>query len=194
MFEIFYPYEYVESVFSIDYKKLIKLGYKGLIFDIDNTLVHHGEDSTREVDELFKKIQNMGLKTIILSNNSEKRVKKFLENIDSLYIFDAQKPKKINYLKSIDMLELNKNEVVVIGDQIFTDIFGANKSGISSILVKYLRKSESEKIGKKRRVEKFILNFYKKNNFKEISIRKNYYSEPTENAIIMKLEVNVNNE
>lgn len=163
MFEIFYPYEYVESVFSIDYKKLIKLGYRGLIFDIDNTLVHHGEDSTREVDELFKKIQNMGLKTIILSNNSEKRVKKFLENIDSLYIFDAQKPKKINYLKSIDMLKLNKNEVVVIGDQIFTDIFGANKSGISSILVEYLRKSENEKIGKKRRVEKFILNFYKKN-------------------------------
>ena len=163
MFEIFYPYEYVESVFSIDYKKLIKLGYKGLIFDIDNTLVHHGEDSTREVDELFKKIQNMGLKTIILSNNSEKRVKKFLENIDSLYIFDAQKPKKINYLKSIDMLKLTKNEVVVIGDQIFTDIFGANRSGISSILVKYLRKSKSEKIGKKRRVEKFILNFYKKN-------------------------------
>ena len=123
MFEIFYPYEYVESVFSIDYKKLIKLGYKGLIFDIDNTLVHHGEDSTREVDELFKEIQNMGLKTIILSNNSERRVKKFLENIDSLYIFDAQKPKKINYLKSIDMLKLNKNEVVVVGDQIFTDIF-----------------------------------------------------------------------
>ena len=163
MFEIFYPYEYVESVFSIDYKKLIKLGYKGLIFDIDNTLVHHGEDSTREVDELFKEIQNMGLKTVILSNNSEKRVKKFLENIDSLYIFDAQKPKKINYLKSIDMLKLNKNEVVVIGDQIFTDIFGANRSGISSILVEYLRKSENEKIGKKRRVEKFILNFYKKN-------------------------------
>ena len=163
MFEIFYPYEYVESVFSIDYKKLIKRGYKGLIFDIDNTLVHHGEDSTREVDELFKEIQNMGLKTVILSNNSERRVKKFLENIDSLYIFDAQKPKKINYLKSIDMLELNKNEVVVVGDQIFTDIFGANRSGISSILVKYLRKSESEKIGKKRRVEKFILNFYKKN-------------------------------
>ena len=165
MFEIFYPYEYVESVFSIDYKKLIKLGYKGLIFDIDNTLVHHGEDSTREVDELFKEIQNMGLKTVILSNNSERRVKKFLENIDSLYIFDAQKPKKINYLKSIDMLELNKNEVVVVGDQIFTDIFGANRSGISSILVKYLRKSESEKIGKKRRVEEWEI-FKKRKEYK----------------------------
>jgi len=46
MFRLFYPYEYVESVFTIDYNKLYSLGYRGIIFDIDNTLVHHGEDST----------------------------------------------------------------------------------------------------------------------------------------------------
>ena len=80
MLKKFYPYEYVESVFSIDYQKLYDKGYKGVIFDIDNTLVHHGEDSTREVDELFKIIQNIGLKTLVLSNNNEARVKKFLEN------------------------------------------------------------------------------------------------------------------
>ena len=90
MLKIFYPYEYVESVFSIDYKKLYEKGYRGLIFDIDNTLVHHGEDSTREIDELFKEVQKIGFKTLVLSNNSEKRVQKFLENIDSLYIHDAK--------------------------------------------------------------------------------------------------------
>ena len=63
MLKKFYPYEYVESVFSIDYQKLYDKGYKGVIFDIDNTLVHHGEDSTREVNELFKVIQNIGLKS-----------------------------------------------------------------------------------------------------------------------------------
>ena len=78
MLKIFYPYEYVESVFSIDYKKLYEKGYRGLIFDIDNTLVHHGEDSTREIDELFKEVQKIGFKTLVLSNNSEKRVQKFL--------------------------------------------------------------------------------------------------------------------
>ena len=122
MLKILYPYEYVESVFSIDYKKLYDNGFRGIIFDIDNTLVHHGDDSTKEIDELFKKIQDIGFKTIILSNNGEKRVKKFLNNIDSLYICNAQKPKVTNYLKAVEMMKIKKEEAIFIGDQIFTDI------------------------------------------------------------------------
>ena len=163
MLKIFYPYEYVESVFSIDYKKLYEKGYRGLIFDIDNTLVHHGEDSTREIDELFKEVQKIGFKTLVLSNNSEKRVQKFLENIDSLYIHDAKKPSVPNYLKSLEMLNLKKKETVVIGDQVFTDVLGANRSGIASILVKYMDKGNEIKIGKRRQLEKIILGFYKRN-------------------------------
>ena len=53
MFKKFYPYEYVESVFSIDYNKLYNKGYRGIIFDIDNTLVPHGTDSTKKIDDLF---------------------------------------------------------------------------------------------------------------------------------------------
>ena len=56
MFKKFYPYEYANSVFDVDYKELYNKGYKGIIFDIDNTLVHHGDDSTKEVDELFREI------------------------------------------------------------------------------------------------------------------------------------------
>lgn len=163
MFKIFYPYEYVKNVFSIDYDKLYSKGYRGLIFDIDNTLVHHGDDSTDEVDELFKYIQQIGFKTIILSNNSEERVKRFLKNINSPYIYDAKKPDTLNYLKAIEKLGLKKEEAAVIGDQIFTDIWGANKSGIPSILVEYLRKENETKIGKKRQIEKIILMFYKRN-------------------------------
>ena len=105
MLKIFYPYEYVERVFSIDYKKLYGKGDRGLIFDIDNTLVHHGEDSTREIDKLFKDVQKIGFKTLVLSNNSEnseKRIQKFLENIDSLYIHDAKK-------KNLQKLKKKKN-------------------------------------------------------------------------------------
>ena len=54
MISQFYPYEYADSVFFIDYNKLYNKGFRGIIFDIDNTLVHHGDDSTHEVDELFK--------------------------------------------------------------------------------------------------------------------------------------------
>ncbi len=160
MFRMFYPYEYEESVFTIDYEKLYKLGYRGVIFDIDNTLVHHGEDSTPEVDELFKQIHKTGLKTILLSNNNVERIERFLLNIDSMYIPDADKPNVANYFKAVEMLGLPKNEVVFIGDQVFTDIYGANKSGIASILVKFMRYATETKIGKKRTVEKVILKFY----------------------------------
>lgn len=82
----YFPYEYVEDVFSIDYKRLYEKGYRGLVFDIDNTLVPHGADSTKEVDDLFVRIHETGLKTLLLSNNSEARIKRFLANIDTLYI------------------------------------------------------------------------------------------------------------
>lgn len=163
MFKMFYPYEYVESVFSIDYNKLYGKGYKAIIFDIDNTLVHHGEDSTKEVDELFQMIHNIGFKTLLLSDNGEERIKRFIKNIDSPYIHNANKPKKANFLKSIEILDIKKEEAVYIGDQIFKDIYGANKSGIDNILVKYMRYSDETKIGIRRNLEKIILKFYEIN-------------------------------
>lgn len=163
MLKNFYPYEYVDSVFSLDYNKLYNKGYRGIIFDIDNTLVHHGENSTKEIDNLFKTIQNIGFKTLILSNNNENRVKRFLSNISSLYICSAEKPKTTNYLKAVEMLDLEKEEVIFIGDQIFTDILGANRSGLANILVKYIRKENESKIGKRRRLENIILKFYYRN-------------------------------
>ena len=80
MFKAFYPFAYVESVFSIDYKKLFNKGYRGIVFDIDNTLVPHGADSTKETDELFRNIQKIGLKTLLLSNNDEERIRRFIKN------------------------------------------------------------------------------------------------------------------
>ena len=167
MFKIFYPCEYVESVFSIDYNKLYNKGYRGIIFDIDNTLVPHGNDSTQEIDELFTEIHNLGLKTLLLSNNGEKRIKKFNENINSLYICNSDKPKVGNYLKAIEMLNIKKEEAKFIGDQIFTDILGANRSRIDNILVKYIGYYKKEKKGIRRNIEKIILKFYALNkNYK----------------------------
>ena len=165
MLKIFYPYEYVDNVFIIDYNKLYNNGYRGIIFDVDNTLVHHGEDSTAEIDELFKEIQNIGFKTLLLSNNGEKRIKSFLKNIDSLYICNAQKPKKDNYLKALKMMDIKKEEAIFVGDQLFTDILGANRSGIASILVKFIQKTDEVYIGKKRKLEKIILQFYNKSKY-----------------------------
>lgn len=163
MLKKLYPYKYVDSVFSIDFNQLYQNGYRGIIFDIDNTLVHHGDDSTKEIDELFKNIQKIGFKTLVLSNNGEDRVKRFLKNIESLYICNAQKPKKVNYKKALNMMNLSKNEVIFVGDQIFTDILGANRSGIPNILVKFIHEENETNFGKRRKLENIILKYYKKN-------------------------------
>jgi HAD superfamily phosphatase (TIGR01668 family) len=161
MFKLFYPHEYVESVFSIDYEKLYQKGYRGIVFDIDNTLVPHGADSTPEVDEFFTVLHSLGFQTLLLSNNDEPRIRRFLKNIDSLYICDAEKPKTDNYLKAVRKMQLKKEEIVFVGDQIFTDILGANRSGIDNILVKFIGYDTETKLGIRRRLERIILTCYR---------------------------------
>lgn len=160
MLRLFYPCEYVDSVFAIDYQKLYDKGYRAVIFDIDNTLVHHGKDSTPAVDDLFRRIHATGLKTLLLSNNSEERILRFLRNIESLYICDARKPRKPGYLKAVEMLGVSIEETVFVGDQVFTDILGANLAGMDSILVAYIRRPGETKIGIRRNLEKIILKCY----------------------------------
>ena len=158
---LLFPFEYVDSVFSIDYKKLFDKGYKGIIFDIDMTLVPHGADSTKEIDELFKTIHKIGLQTLLLTNNSEERVKRFTKNIDTLYLADADKPNPEGYLKAVSMMGIQKEDTIFIGDQIFIDIYGANKCSIANILVKYVTAEVETKIGIRRNLEKIILKLYR---------------------------------
>lgn len=160
MFRRFYPHEYADSVFTLDYEKIFRKGFRAVIFDIDMTLVPHGEDSTPEIDALFKKIHAVGLKTLLLTNNDAARVKRFIKNIDTPYICDANKPNPAAYLKAVEVLGIKKTEAIFVGDQIFTDIVGANRSGIASILVRYVTAHEETDIGIRRRVEKIILKFY----------------------------------
>ena len=158
----YYPYEYADSVFDIDYSALASMGYKAVIFDIDNTLVHHGDDSTPEVDCLFAEIHSAGLKTLLLTNNDEERVQRFIKNIDTLYVCDADKPLQDGYKKALDMLGVKAEEAICAGDQIFTDVLGANRTGIPSVLIHYVYIPGVTKIGKKRYIEKMILWFWRR--------------------------------
>ena len=161
MIKELFPYECADSVFDIDYQKLYQMGYRGLIFDIDNTLVHHGADSTPEVDALFEQVRSMGFRTVLLTDNGESRVKRFIQNIDTPYVCDANKPDSAALRQSLRLLGVEKGQAVCIGDQIFTDILGANRSGIASILVKFIRLDSERGIGKRRYLEYLILFFYR---------------------------------
>ncbi len=162
MLKHLYPYEYAMSVFDIDYQALYDNGFRGLIFDIDNTLVHHNEDSTPEVDALFVRLHEIGFKTVLLSDNEKSRVERFIKSIDTPYICDADKPSPEGYKKALAVLRMKKARTVCIGDQMFSDILGANRLGIPNILVHYITVPGETKIGKKRYIEKLVLMLYRR--------------------------------
>lgn len=155
------PGRYLSDVFTIDYKQLYDEGFRGLIFDIDNTLVPHGTDVTEEIERLFNSIHKLGFKTLLLSNNSKSRVESFNRNIQTLYINSACKPQKESFDKGVELLGISPDKIIVIGDSVFSDILGANKAGLNSILVKYIGHEKKEWKGYKRFLEKIILILYK---------------------------------
>ena len=134
--KIFKPCEHVTEFNVIDIKKLFEKGIRGVIIDIDNTLVPHGELSVPEnVRVFFSALQSVGIKALFLSNNHEERVKPFSEALGVPFICDAGKPLAGGYKKSAEKLGLPLREVAVLGDQLFTDMLGGNLLGLYTILV-----------------------------------------------------------
>ena len=142
MRHLLYPGELSESTYEIPFEKLYEEGYRGIIFDIDNTLVPHGAPADERSIALFKRLHEIGFKTLLLSNNKEPRVKSFADDVESAYIYKAGKPSLKGYLKSMKDMETEPATTLFIGDQIFTDIWGANRAGIRTILVKQIDKKE----------------------------------------------------
>lgn len=157
MFCAFYPCAYARDVFSIDYQALFDNGYRGILFDVDNTLVHHNEDTTPAVDALLEKIAAIGLKTILVSNNSAQRLSRFTQSNGVPFVSDANKPEPEAYEQAVQRLGISKAQALVIGDQMFVDIHGANRAGLDSILVHYIVKNPRAWIGFRRYIEKFVL-------------------------------------
>lgn len=162
MLKKFYPKQYVDSAFWISYETLYQKGIRGVIYDVDNTLARHGEPADERAKTLFHILKKQGMSTCLLSNNKELRVKDFAEQVDSPYIFKAGKPGVKNYLKAMELMGTKKETTVFIGDQIFTDIYGANRAGIYSILVKPIHPKEEIQIVIKRAAEALVLSCYKK--------------------------------
>jgi len=162
LFKTFYPGEYLDSTYVIDFDKLYIDGFRGLIFDIDNTLVEHGVVADQRVIDLFKKLKKIGFYTCLISNNQEPRVKPFADKVNSMFVSNAHKPSTVNYIKAMKLMNTDKKNTVFIGDQLFTDIWGANRAGIRTILVKPIGKKEEIQIVLKRYLEKIIIYFYKR--------------------------------
>ena len=162
MLKKFYPVEYVDSSYEINYQRLYQKGYRGVLFDIDNTLVKHGEPANRRAIRLFKYLKQQGFKICLVSNNKEPRVSGFAKQVDAGFIYKAGKPSRKGFRKAMQLIGTDEKTTLSIGDQIFTDIYGANRSGIYSILVKPIAKKEEIQIVFKRYLERIVLFFYKR--------------------------------
>ena len=162
--EPFYPKEWLDSTYEIDWEQWKRKGIRGVLFDIDNTLVPHGAPADSRAIALFEKLHALGFQTCLLSNNKEPRVKSFADQVHSPYIYKAGQPGVKNYNQSVQEMGLCKEEVLFVGDQLFTDVYGANRAGIYGILVKPINPKEEIQIVLKRYLEAVVLYFYRKHN------------------------------
>ena len=160
MFRMFYPDQWYVSSWSIDYKALYEAGYRGVIFDIDNTLVPHGAPADKQAVRLFRRLKAIGFDTVLLSNNKEPRVKPFSDQVNSRYIFKAGKPGREGYEKAMQLMGTDSSATFFVGDQLFTDVWGAKKAGIRTYLVKPIHPKEEIQIVLKRKLEWVVLYFY----------------------------------
>lgn len=163
IFHSFYPKEYIDSAYEIPYETFYGKGIRGVIFDVDNTLVPHGAPADQRAIALFKRLRTLGMDTCLMSNNKEPRVASFAKQVNSKYIFKAGKPSVKGYKRAMARMGTDREHTLFVGDQLFTDVYGANRSGIYGILVKPIHPKEEIQIVLKRYLEKIVLYFYNKN-------------------------------
>ena len=143
MLHQFYPDYEADSAYGIDYRTLYEQGYRGIIFDIDNTLVPHGAPATPQATEFFGRLRELGFQTLLLSNNKEPRVKSFADAVGAM-----------------EQMHTGADTTLFVGDQLFTDVWGAKKCGIMTYLTKPIHPKEEIQIVLKRYLEKIVLFFY----------------------------------
>lgn len=163
MIKKLYPSAYVNSIYDIQLDSLKKEGIKGIIFDIDNTLVPYDEAEPNEsIISFFETLRNYGFHITLVSNNTEDRVVKFNEKLKVLALHKAKKPLTKNLKKALELMNCRKEEAVIVGDQVFTDIYGGNSAGIKTILVKPVSDKDEWKTKVKRGIEKRVIKSYEK--------------------------------
>ena len=169
MLEFLYPKEYLPSVFCITADKLKKLGINTLLFDIDNTLVPYWiKVPTAELEKYFTALRENGITVSVLSNSREQRSKVFCAGLDIPYVYRAGKPGISGMKRLLEKLGKTPRECAIAGDQIFTDVWAGNRSGVYSFLIKQVDPKDELITAPKRPLERLIVRLYCKKYGKEV--------------------------
>ena len=158
---IFYPKVYFESVKDITIDFLKQNNINALILDVDNTIIDYDKNIAPGVKEWCDDLKGQGIKFCILSNtNKIEKVKKAAEALQLPYFYFAKKPSKGGFRKAIALLNENAENIAAVGDQIFTDVLGANRCNLYPILVKPVDKRDIFTTKLKRPIENIVIKRY----------------------------------
>jgi len=162
---LLYPKLYIENVTKVDAGFLNKNNIKGLILDVDNTLIDYDKNPVEGLEKWCENLKKNNIKFCILSNSNKKeKVKTLATKLDMPFIYFAKKPLKTGFKKAKKILDLENENIGVIGDQIVTDVLGANRCKMFSILVKPISQKDIWITKLKRPLENYIINRYVEKN------------------------------
>jgi len=164
MFERLLPHMRVNTIYDIDLSALKKRGVRGIITDLDNTLVGAREPlATPELVSWLDDVREQGFQVVIVSNNNSTRVAKFAEPLGIAFIHAARKPANKAFRRALEVLKLSAEQTVVIGDQMMTDVLGGNRMGLQTILVRPIAPNDEGIMTRfNRRLEKIALSRLRK--------------------------------
>lgn len=158
-----YPKEYLGSVKEISIELLKKNHIQGMILDVDNTLIDLNKNMLKGVENWVEELRKTGIKFCILSNSNQvDKVRQVADKLNIPFIYFAKKPLKSGFKKAKKILNLEAENIAVVGDQIMTDVIGANRCKMFSILVKPIEEKDYIITRIKRPLEKVIINRYLK--------------------------------
>ena len=158
-----YPKHYCNKITDINLEFLNENNIKALILDVDNTLIDIDRKMVDGLIEWHKRIVSGGIKTIILSNSNRiDKIEKVANDLNIEYLYLGLKPFKTGFKKAIAKLKLEPQNIAAVGDQIFTDVIGANRCGLFPILVKPISEKDLLLTKWKRPIEQKVINNYLK--------------------------------
>lgn len=173
MFKRLYPKHFVASIYDIDLEMLKRNGVKAILTDLDNTLVAWDiADAPDELVSWLDMVNNQyGFDVIIVSNNNGDRVKKFADPLGLHYIAPARKPLPIGFKRALTEFGYHAKEVVFLGDQLFTDVLGANSVGIEVIHVQPVVKTDGVVTKFNRLMERLVFRRMKRKGIYKLTQR-----------------------
>jgi len=160
------PLDVVDHLSKVDFKAYQHQGFKTLLIDVDNTLIPYDDRAFKPWHDTLKKaITEAGFDVVLVSNNAQVKIQTFAEAFATPFVYRAKKPSRRGFVKALKMIDAKKESTLIIGDQLMTDVYGANRLGVKSILVRPIH-SKTEKWYTKitRRLENQMLQRVKKIN------------------------------